>query len=110
MKKSALFLTLAALTGATAWSADAVAPKAAAGSQPQPKGAAFQVTHFSIDAGGGSATGGSFEVFGIIGQADVEPAQPSVGGRFAVTGGFLVPATGPTEPEEDLIFSDGFEG
>jgi hypothetical protein len=71
-----------------------------------PKGNALSSGRAVIAAGGGTSVGGNFSIDGTIGQADVDPLQPSTGGDFAVTGGFW-PTLAPTE---DLMFSDGFEG
>ena len=69
----------------------------------------FVLLSQTIDAGGGRSSGSTFVVTGTIGQHDAEPLQPSVGGAFAVTGGFWTGVVAPPPPG-DAIFSDGFEG
>lgn len=52
-----------------------------------PSGGAFEITSYTIDAGGtSSTTGGSFELAGTIGQPDA--GAPMTGGSFTLTGGF----------------------
>lgn len=58
-----------------------------------------------IASGGGTSTGGNFAIDGTIGQADVDPLQPSTGGAFAITGGFWFTES----PRPDGLFGDGFE-
>src|SRR5436190_7754944 len=48
----------------------------------------FTIDWFTIDAGGGSSTGGVYSVSGTIGQPDAGPIL--TGGNFSVTGGFWV--------------------
>ena len=64
-------------------------------------GGEFEITSSTIDAGGGSSTGGSYELTGTIAQPDANP-QHSAGGEFVLAGGFWAKA-------KDLLFSDGFE-
>jgi len=66
-------------------------------------GSVLRVDWLSIDAGGGTATGGSFSVSGTIAQVDADPLQPSSGGNFELTGGFWA------EAASDLVFQDDFE-
>ena len=47
---------------------------------------------YSIGGGGGTSTGGSFTLNGVVGQPD---AGVSTGGDFTLYGGFLGPAMGP---------------
>lgn len=61
-----------------------------------------------IGSGGGTSSGGAFDISGTIGQADAEPLQPSTGGTYAVTGGFW-PGIDAAAPVGDSIFADGFE-
>ena len=71
----------------------------------QSTGGVFTLNPQSIAAGGGRATGGSFELEGTIGQHDASNAQS--GGVFTLTGGFhrrAATAVGET------IFRNGFEG
>ena len=49
--------------------------------------AQFSIDWFTIDAGGGTSTGGVFSVSGTIGQPDANP-QPLTGGNFSLVGGF----------------------
>lgn len=65
----------------------------------------FSAIRDVIASGSGTSSGGDFSISGTIGQADVDPLQPSTGGDFAITGGFW-----PTlAPRTDLMFSNGFE-
>ena len=61
-----------------------------------------------IGSGGGTSSGGAFEISGTIGQTDADPLQPSSGGAYAVTGGFW-PGIAAAPPVADSIFADGFE-
>lgn len=57
--------------------------------------AQFAITSYTIDAGGGTSSGGSFSLSGTIGQPDA--SAPSIGGGFTLTGGFWEGAdTGPS--------------
>ena len=52
-----------------------------------PGGGSFEITWYTIDAGGtSSTTGGNFELAGTIGQPDASAEM--TGGSFSVTGGF----------------------
>jgi len=52
-----------------------------------PSGGPFEITSYTIDAGGiTSATGGSFDLGGTIGQPDA--GGEMTGGNFSLTGGF----------------------
>ena len=64
-------------------------------------GGDFEITSATIDAGGGTSSGGTFELTGTIAQPDADPQQ-SAGGEFVLAGGFWAKAT-------DLLFADGFE-
>jgi hypothetical protein len=56
-------------------------------------GGNFDLAWHSMDGGGGSSAGGSFELSGTIGQADAGPASGGMsGGGFELTGGFWVAA------------------
>lgn len=46
----------------------------------------FDLTWHTIDGGGGTSTGGSFDLSGTIGQPDAGPTM--TGGSFALVGGF----------------------
>ncbi|MDJ0655028.1 MAG: hypothetical protein QNJ40_12780 [Xanthomonadales bacterium] len=67
----------------------------------QSSGGDFEITRATIDAGGGTSSGGSFELTGTVAQPDAHPQQ-SAGGEFVLAGGFWANAT-------DLLFQDGFE-
>mgnify|MGYP000635348853 CR=1 FL=1 len=70
------------ITGALASIALAAATTAAG-----PGGGAFEITWYTIDAGGTSSTsGGDFDLAGTIGQPDAGAAM--TGGAFSLTGGF----------------------
>lgn len=49
-------------------------------------GGPFQVHEWTIDGGGGSSTGGNFQVDGTVAQYDA--SQPMTGGIYEVVGGF----------------------
>jgi hypothetical protein len=53
-------------------------------------GGGYDLTWNSIDAGGGTSSGGGFELRGTIGQPDASAANAiaSVGGDYQLTGGF----------------------
>lgn len=58
--------------------------------------AEFDIDWFTIDGGGGTSAGGSFELSGTIGQWDAgSPAMPMTGGDFELVGGFWVIASAP---------------
>jgi hypothetical protein len=61
-------------------------------------GADPSIQSFTIDSGGGTSTGGSFELSGTIGQLDGGGAPGLSGGAFAIVGGFW-PASITTAPE-----------
>ena len=46
----------------------------------------YSIDWFTIDGGGGTSTGGVYQVSGTIGQPDAGPAM--TGGNFSLTGGF----------------------
>lgn len=69
-------------------------------------GGTFAIPRSVVAAGGGSSTGGTFELRGTAGQAEANPA-PASGGAFEVRGGFWRPGT--TTPPPDDLFGDGFE-
>ena len=48
--------------------------------------AQFSIDWYTIDGGGGTSSGGGFEVVGTIGQHDAGPAN--TGGSFQLVGGF----------------------
>src|SRR5262245_30895609 len=58
--------------------------------------AQFQIDWYTIDAGGGTSTGGSFSLTGTIGQCDAGPAPAGMSGAsFALVGGFWGVAAAP---------------
>ncbi len=58
----------------------------------------FAIDWFTLEAGGPVA-GGTFSLYGVIGQPDAGPTM--TGGSFALTGGFLAgAATGPACPAD----------
>lgn len=71
----------------------------------QSSGGDFELKKSTIDAGGGAASGGSFELVGTFAQAEANPRQSS-GGEFMLAGGFWA----STSSAAGRIFSDGFEG
>ena len=46
----------------------------------------FEITWFTIDAGGGRSTGGDYTLNGTIGQPEAD--SPASGGGYTLTGGF----------------------
>ena len=58
----------------------------AAGSLAVAVGGPFEINWHTMDGGGGTSSGGSFELSGTIGQADAGAAM--TGGSYAVSGGF----------------------
>lgn len=69
--------------------------------------AAYTVHRWTVDGGGGRWSGGAYIVTGTIAQPDSDPLQPSMGGGYAITGGFWpgIVRTAPTT----MLFADGFE-
>lgn len=86
--------------------ATATEPEATTGVAAQ--GDAYAIDRHTVDAGGGTSSGGAFEIQGSIGQPDADPLQPSTGGVFDVTGGFW-PGLAPAPPQPDALFANGFE-
>ena len=66
---------------------------AAAGAQQALGPAGYDLTWHTIDGGGGTSSGGVFELSGTIGQPDAGAALS--GGTFTLVGGFW-PGVGPT--------------
>ena len=64
----------------------------------------YTIDWWTVDDGGGSASGGAYALTGTIAQADADPLQPSTGGTYQVDGGFW----GGAALSNDL-FRDGFE-
>lgn len=47
----------------------------------------YEMERYTMDAGGGTSRGGSYQVSGSIGQADAS-LQPMTGGAYELVGGF----------------------
>ena len=73
-----------------------------------PQGGDYRIDSYTVDGGGGTSSGGIFEIQGTIGQPDADPLQPSTGGVFEITGGFW-PGLAPATPQPDALFANGFE-
>ncbi|MFA5683124.1 MAG: hypothetical protein WCZ65_12040 [Lysobacteraceae bacterium] len=74
--------------------------------------AQMEVDRSVIAAGGGSSSGGDFEISGTLGQHDADALQPASGGGFELLGGFwagLAEDEGGEQPGP-TVFADGFEG
>lgn len=57
----------------------------------------YDISWHTIDGGGGTSTGGGYELSGTIGQPDASAADALTGGGYTLTGGFwpgAVPACG----------------
>jgi hypothetical protein len=68
----------------------------------------LRIDWFTVDAGGGTSTGGNYSVSGTVAQVDADPLHPASGGNFELTGGFWVIDSAPPTTQ-DAIFRDGFE-
>ena len=55
--------------------------------------AQYEITSYTIDAGGGYSTGDNFDLEGTIGQPDAGPTHGMTGGNFTLVGGFWTPLT-----------------
>jgi|GEM_PF-3585700 len=66
-------------------------------------GGVFEISNATIESGGTTSQGGSFEVTGTIGQYEANGNTDVT--LYQVTGGFWVGGSGGS----DLIFEDGFE-
>jgi hypothetical protein len=53
----------------------------------------YEITWFTIDAGGGRSAGGDYTLNGTIGQPEV--GSPASGGDYTLTGGFWPGSTMP---------------
>ena len=102
----ACVLLLVAVAASPLSRASATGPEATTGAAAQ--GDAYTVDRHTVDGGGGTSSGGNFEIQGTIGQPDADPLQPSTGGGFEVTGGFW-PGLAPASPQPDPLFANGFE-
>lgn len=77
-RRLALVLSLAAVLGAGAVLAQT--------------GGGYDLTWSTIDAGGGSSAGGSYQLSGTLGQPDA--GAPLSGGGYVLSGGFWASAFG----------------
>ena len=77
----------------------------------------FEINWYTIDCGGGTSSGGAFELSGTIGQHDAGEAM--TGGQFTVVGGFWAGAgagscypdcdgTGALDIFDFICFQDAF--
>jgi hypothetical protein len=82
--------------------AAAVAASAAGPDPPPDAVTADGMDWWSVDTGGGRASGGTWSVVSAIGQFD---AGGLSGGSLDLEGGFLI----ADEPGEPPLFADGFE-
>lgn len=89
-----------AAAGHAGSAAVAEATSAGDGAAAAAKGTTFEVPRHVIAGGGGN-----FVLEGTIGQAEIDPLQPSSGGAYAITGGFWFDAVLLDDP----IFADDFE-
>jgi len=72
-------------------------------------GGDFDLSWHTIDGGGGTSTGGGFELAGTIGQHDA--GQTMTGGNFTVTGGFWAGLSAATNEMTTTPFAfDAFRG
>jgi hypothetical protein len=69
-------------------------------------GNAYVIERWAVAGGGGRSTG-AYTITGTIAQPDSDPLQPSVGGPYAITGGFW-PGLARND-SDSAVFSDGFE-
>ena len=67
-------------------------------------GGVYEITRATIESGGTTSQGGSFEVTGTIGQYEANGKTDVA--VYQLTGGFWVGGSGNGN---DLIFKDGFE-
>lgn len=66
--------------------------------------AQLEIKRSSINSGGGSMTGGNFEMHSSMAQVDASATQ--TGGNFSLNGGFWHK---DNTPKPELIFANGFE-
>jgi len=62
--------------------------------------AQYELKRYSINSGGQTSSGSSYQVSGSLGQVDA--SQQLTGGDYALNGGFW-------HQSNDLIFKNGFE-
>jgi hypothetical protein len=59
-------------------------------------GGGYDLSWSTVDGGGGTSTGGNYELSGTIGQPDAgSPASPMSGGNYELVGGFWAGITSP---------------
>jgi len=99
------------LSSSLAQASDTVVPSAALPqASSEARGVTLEVPRHIIAHGGGRSAGALWVIRGTFGQADADPAQPSVDsvGFYAITGGFW-PGGPATVPRVDPLFEDRFE-
>src|SRR5713226_10232597 len=64
-------------------------------------GQSYSIDWFTIDAGGGTSTGGVYQISGTIGQPDVGPTMSS--GDYSVDGGFWSVIAGVQTPDAPTL-------
>lgn len=102
---SAALMTLALTLPARAASSPE-APVASTAGNASKGDTGLTITAWTVDSGGGTASGGQFTATVTIGQAEADSILVAAGGSFSFTGGFwgmASPARGA------FIFSSGFE-
>lgn len=72
----------------------------------QSAGGSFEITRFSVHAGGRTSSGGDYTLVGSPGQAEAAPVSALATG-YSLTGGWL--ARGARLPSADPLFANGFE-
>lgn len=86
----------------------AVALALASHGRAQSSGGPYSLPRASIDGGGRASNGGSYRLYGVVGQADSGAEPLLIGGDFALRGGLLAVSASTVVPT-DAIFDDGFE-
>jgi hypothetical protein len=68
----------------------------------------YSIDWYKVAGGGGTSTGGTYQVSGTIGQPDAS-AAPMTGGNYSITGGFwaLYAVQTPGAPELTITYSGG---
>jgi hypothetical protein len=95
VRSTAALLMLCSASATFARADEASAPKAL-------RGGSYVITNSTLDAGGGSAVGGSLRLASTIGQPDAVTLSSA---RYRVQGGFWVDQSSAS----DEIFRNGFE-
>ena len=62
--------------------------------------AQYEIKKYSINNGGGTLTGGNYELNSSVGQVDAQMSQSN--GQYSINGGFW-------QENTDLIFKNNFE-